>query len=140
MNEYTSVHQEHLISPDDAAQAILAAFVNPAAVPLACINVLTYSYGVLLNTIKRSSASIDSRTFIRRYKDVLSCTMQFLCSFRSAEHFRVLEQTLERGPCRCTQGPEVIRSLMPLAYHQRPLNARACRVLDLIQMIDGLLA
>jgi hypothetical protein len=56
MNEYTSVHQEHLISPDGAAQVILAAFMNPAAVPLACINVLTYSYGVLLETIKRSSA------------------------------------------------------------------------------------
>jgi hypothetical protein len=140
MNEYTSVQQGHLISPDDAAQVILAAFANPAAVPLACINVLTYSYGVLSETIMRSSAPNNSRMFIRRYKDVLSRTMKFLCSFRSAEQFRALEQTLERGPCRCAQGPEALRNPIAPVHHHVLLKAGTGRVLGLIDVIDELLS
>jgi hypothetical protein len=140
MSEYTSVHEEYLISPDDAAQVILAALANPAAVPLACINILTYSYVVLLATMVRYALPTNSPKFVRRYKDVLSCTMQFLCSLRPAEHFHILEQTLERGPCRCTQGPEVLSSLIPLARHHALLNAGKSRILDLIHVIDELLA
>jgi hypothetical protein len=58
------------------------------------------------------------RPFIRRYRDVLCCTIRFLCSFRSSEQFRVLKQTLERGPCRCARGPEVLHKLIAPSRHR----------------------
>jgi hypothetical protein len=101
MDMFTSVYGQEGISPDEAAEVIVAAFADPASVPLACINILIYSYNVLLRLWMEPEHDDHCQLVFRHYKHVLRCTMRFLCSFRSAEQLRVLKQTLERGPCRC---------------------------------------
>jgi hypothetical protein len=128
MSIYTSVQKEHLISPDKAAQIIVAALAGPArTVPLACAYLLMYSYGVLMKTRADLDPTYD-QPFNHRYKNVLSRTMRFLCNFRSTERLRVLE----RQPCRCAQGPEVLREPLPPALHRNLFTTGPIRVPVLI--------
>jgi hypothetical protein len=138
MDIYTSVHEQSRISPDEASKVIVAALADPASVPLACIDLLTYSYGVLL-IIWYPEHDGGHQKLFRRYRDVLRCTMRFLCSFRSAEQFRVLKQTLEHGPCRCARGPEALHKLIPPSRHRTLLHSGASRIHRLIVSMDSIL-
>jgi hypothetical protein len=138
MDMFTSVHAQELISPDEAAEVIVAALADPASVPLACINILIYSYGVL-SRLWIEPEDDDHQKVFRRYRDVPRCTMRFLCSFRSAEQFRVLKQTLERGPCRCARGPEALHKLISPSRHRTLLVPGVGRLHHLIECMDLML-
>jgi hypothetical protein len=139
MDVFTSVYEQEWISPDEAAEVIVAALADPASVPLACINILICSYSVLWRLWLDPEHDEKIRLIIRRYKDVLRCTMRFLCSFRSAEQFRVLKQTFERGPCRCAQGPEVLHKLILPSLHGSILVSGANRIQSLVTTMDRIL-
>jgi hypothetical protein len=138
MDVFTSVYEQEWISPDEAAQVIVAALADPASVPLACIDILLYSYGVLSRLWNEPEH--DHRYLFRRYRYVLRCTMRFLCSFRSAEQFRVLKQTLERGPCRCAQGPEALHKLISPSRHRNLLILGTGRIPRLVPIMSAMLS
>jgi hypothetical protein len=136
MDMFTSVHTLELISPDEAAEVIVMALADPASVPLACIHILIYSYSVLSRLWTEQD---NHRRVFRHYSHVLRCTMRFLCSFRSAEQFRVLKQTLERGPCRCARGPEALHKLIPPSRHRALLVPGVARIPHLICAMSAML-
>jgi hypothetical protein len=139
MDVFTSVYEIDEISPDEAAEVIVTALADPASVPLACINMLIYSYDVLLRLWMEPEHDNHCQLVFRHYKHVLRCTMRFLCSFRSAEQLRVLKQTLERGPCRCARGPEALHKLISPSRHRNLLAPGAVRMHHLIESMDLML-
>jgi hypothetical protein len=138
MDVFTSVYEQECISPDEAAQVIVAALADPTSVPLACIDILLYSYGVLSRLWNEPEH--DHRHLFRRYRYVLRCTMRFLCSFRSVEQFRVLKQTLERGPCRCARGPEALHKLISPSRHRNLLMPGTGRIPRLVSIMSAMLS
>jgi hypothetical protein len=139
MDVFTSAYEHEWISPDEAAEVIVAALADPASVPLACINILIYSYSVLSRLWIETEHDIDHQLVFRHYRHVMRCTMRFLCGFRSAEQFRVLKQTLERGPCRCARGPEVLHKLILPSRHRTLLTPGADRMHRLIEAMTLML-
>jgi hypothetical protein len=139
MDPFTSLHEQDQISPDEASQVIVSALADPASVPLACLNILIYSYMVLLRIWTDPVYNENIRPLIRRYRDVLCCSMRFLCSFRSAEQFRVLKQTLERGPCRCARGPDVLHNLISPSHHRNLIVPGAVRIPHLLSTMISML-
>jgi hypothetical protein len=81
-SSFTKIHAGDLISPDQAAEVIVTALADPASVPLACINMLIYSYDVLFTVWMARNWWVPGDNFhkkvFRRYRDVLRCTMRFL--------------------------------------------------------------
>jgi hypothetical protein len=120
MDPYTSVDgRSSQISPDQAAEIIIAALAEPASIPLACIDLLIHSYNAILQLWERMHqiSTSRSRATLRRYRDVFRLSMQFLCSFRTTEQLGALKQVLECNPCQCAQGPEALhRYVLPTRH------------------------
>jgi hypothetical protein len=138
---FTSAAKNCLMSPDDAADVIIAALVEPAAVPLACADLLIYSYNVLyrLWRAQEQSTASDLHHTLRRYRNVLHCTMQFVCAFRSAEQFQLLEHIFEPGRCICAEGPQVLYTCISPQHHATLLSAGSRKLECLLLSIDILL-
>jgi hypothetical protein len=113
---FTTDHELDPISPDAAAEIIIAALEDPASVPLACPELIISCYDVLLHLWERRDPSWERR-MLRRYRPVLRRSMEFVCVFRTAEQFRVLKKTFKPNRCRCRQGPRVLNDHIPIAHH-----------------------